>query len=235
MFGLDNSKKNKSGLYVADLDLLLHHHWVLDDHVFTHERLRVQLAAALVLAGATSSRPGALIENLRYKDVEFHVFPPAATGGKARIGMVVTLTKMKRSAGVSRPRKYGFHEEDTLLHDPILYMKSLAFADSAFEAEFRSLEDIYRLIVPQKNNRIILPWKAEWRDRYVFRDTQGAGGNAIVTLDKAFQYKRARDYLIRHGGALGFEKQLEWYDLRRASGKKLNSRCTPSCADIITN
>jgi hypothetical protein len=29
--------------------------------------------------------------------------------------------------------------------------------------------------------------------------------------------------LIRLGRAVGFEKQLEWYDLRRGSGKKLNS------------
>ncbi|KAI5917140.1 hypothetical protein F4810DRAFT_705126 [Camillea tinctor] len=205
LFGLDTSMKNKSGLYV-----------------FPHERLRVQLAAALVLAGATSTRPGALIENLRYKDVEFHIFPPAATGGRARVGMVVKLTKMKRSAGISKPRKYGFHEEDTLLHDPVLYMESLAFADGAFSTEFHGLKDIYRLVIPRQNNRMVLPWKPEWQERYVFRDTQNLDGSILVNLDKAFQYGKARKYLIRLGRALGFEKQLEWYDLRRASGKKLN-------------
>ena len=136
LLGLDTSTKNKSGLYVADLDLMLHHHWGLDEEVFSHERFRVQLAAILVLAGAISTRPGALVENLRYKNVEFQVFPPAAGGGRARLGMVVKLTKIKRSGGKSRPKKYGFHEEDTLLHDPVLYMESLAFADEAFLNEF---------------------------------------------------------------------------------------------------
>ena len=70
---------------------------------------------------------------------------------------MVTLTKIKRSAGISRPKKYGFHKKDTLLHDLILYIKSLTFANNAFKAEFYSFKNIYRLIVPQKNNRIIFP------------------------------------------------------------------------------
>ena len=200
---------------------MLHHHWVLDEEVFSHERFRVQLAAILVLAGATSTRPGALIENLRYKDVEFQVFPPVAGGGRARLGMVVKLTKIKRSGGKSRPKKYGFHEEDTLLRDPVLYMESLAFADEAFLNEFNSPQDIYGLVVPPNSDRIILPWKPEWRERPVFRDLQGRGTN--IAVDLAFRYAKARKGLIRLGRALGFEKQLEWYDLRRGSGKKLNS------------
>lgn len=223
LLGLDTSIKNKSGLYVSDLDLMLHHHWILDEKAFMHERLRVQLAAALVLAGATSTRPGALIENLRYKDVEFHIFPPASTGGRARIGMVITLTKMKRTAGVSKPKKYGFHEEDTLLHDPVLYIESLAFADGAFLSEFASLKDIYDMVIPWQRNRIILPWKYEWQERHVFRDAQQVDGDVIIALDKAFPYGKARKSLISLGRALGYEKQLEWYDLRRGSGKKLNS------------
>lgn len=202
---------------------MLHHHWVLDEGVFSHERLRVNLAAVLVLAGATSTRPGALIENLRYKDVEFHVFRPAPGGRRARLGMVVKLTKIKRSNGKSRPKGYGFHEEGTLLHDPVLYMESVAFADRAFLNKFNSPEDIYDLVVPPNSDRIILPWKPKWRDRPVFRDIQGRGDNVVVALGEAFKYAKARKCLIRLGRALGFEKQLEWYDLRRGSGKKLNS------------
>lgn len=226
---LDTSAKNKSGLYVADLDLLLHHHWVLDVETFAHERLRVQLAAILVLAGATSTRPGALIGGLCYKDVEFHVFPPAPGDRRARVGMVVNLTKTKRSAGKSTPKKYGFHEEDTLLHDPVLYMESIGFADKAFEDEIDGPEKIYELVVPPGSDRIILPWKPEWRERPIFRDVQGRGKCIIVAPERAFSYAKARKYLIRLGRALGYEKMLEWYDLRRGSGKKLNSMCTYCC------
>ncbi|KXX74184.1 hypothetical protein MMYC01_210518, partial [Madurella mycetomatis] len=230
LLDLDISVKNKAGLYVADLDLMLHHHWVLDEDVYAHERLRVQMAAVLVIAGATSTRPGALIGGLCYKNVEFHVFRPAPGSRRARVGMVVKLTKIKRSAGKSRPKKYGFHEEDTLLHDPVLYMESLAFADMAFE-DLNDPEDIYHLVVPPGSDRIILPWKPEWRDRPIFRALQGRGNNVSVALDKALQYKKARDCLIRLGRALGFEKQLEWYDLRRGSSKKLHKALTPEEAN----
>ncbi|KAL1889914.1 hypothetical protein Sste5346_008641 [Sporothrix stenoceras] len=129
---LGSSSKNKSRLYVGDLDLILHHHWVLDEERFAHERLHVQMAVILILAGATATRPGALIGNLSYKKVEFQVFPPASGSKRARVGMIVTLTKTKRTAGKSRPNKFGFHEENTLLRDPVLYMESLVFADGAF-------------------------------------------------------------------------------------------------------
>ncbi|KAI1846940.1 hypothetical protein JX265_014014 [Neoarthrinium moseri] len=227
---LDTSVKDKSGLYVADLDLMLHHHWVLDQEVLAHGRLRVQIALALILAGATSTRPSALIENLRYRDVEFHVFRPHPGGKRARIGMVVRLTKVKRTAGESRPTKYGFHEEGTLLRDPILYMQSLAFADHAF-AVLDSSQDIYDLIIPQDTDRIVLPWKPEWFDRFVFREIRGRGCNTYVDVDKALQYGKARNCLIRLGRKLGYQKQLEWYDLRRGSGKKLHEALTKEEAD----
>lgn len=222
-FVLDGSSKNKSGLYTGDLDLILHHHWVLDRNVFSHERLRVQMAVALILAGATATRPGALIQNLYYKNVEFHVFPPIPGSKRARVGMTVTLTKTKRTAGKSRPTTFGFHEEDTLLRDPVLYITSLALADRAFENQFNSLADIYDLAVPAGQSRMILPWKEEWRDRPIFRDTEGLGRSTTIALHRPFPYKKARQSLIKLGRALGYEKQLEWYDLRRGSGKKLNS------------
>lgn len=53
------------------------------------------------------------------------MLPPAPGIIRARIGMVTTL----RTAGRSRPKKFGFYEEDTLLRDPILYIEYLAFAD----------------------------------------------------------------------------------------------------------
>ena len=43
--------------------------------------------------------------------------------------MVVRLTKVKRSGGIIRVKKYGFHKEDILLYDPVLYIESLAFAN----------------------------------------------------------------------------------------------------------
>ena len=71
--------------------------------------------------------------------------------------MVVTLRETKKTAGRSRPKKYGFNEEDVLLHDPILYIEGLAFADETFENDIQSLGDVYDL---HNQSRLILLWKA---------------------------------------------------------------------------
>lgn len=208
---------------------MLHEFLVVDKNVLLHERLRVQLPAIIILAGATSTRPGALIENLCYKDIEIHVFAPEPGSTRARIGMVIKLRKTKRTAGRSRPKKYGFHEEDTLLRDPILYIESLAFADGAFLNDFKDPEDIRaKLCPPEGQSSMIVPWKDEWKERPIFRDTQGRGKDLCIAIDRAFRYGKARSLLVRLGRALGYEKMLEWYDLRRASGKKLNSKSRSS-------
>ncbi|CRK25088.1 hypothetical protein BN1708_014133 [Verticillium longisporum] len=222
-FGLDTSKKVKSGLYVEDLDLILHHHYVRDEEVYAHERLRVQLALILIIAGATATRPDALIGKVLYKHIEFQLFPPTAEGERPRLGLVWNLEHIKRSAGTSEKKVFGFHEEDTLLHDPVLHALSLVLADDAFLNGFCNPEQIYDLVVPPQSDRLRLMWKEDWRERPIFRDTDGLQ----VALDKALTYGKTRDDLIRLGRALGYAKKLEFYDLRRGSGKKLNEALTP--------
>ena len=63
--------------------------------------------------------------------------------------MVVMLRKIRRTAGRSRPKKYGFNEEDTLLRDLILYIEGLAFADEAFENDFQSPENVLQPTQPE--------------------------------------------------------------------------------------
>lgn len=60
--------------------------------------LRVQMAFILMLAGATPTRPDALVGNVLYKhvDVEFQIFssrPPGIKG--VLVGLVLDLTHMK--------------------------------------------------------------------------------------------------------------------------------------------
>ncbi|KAM9884307.1 hypothetical protein VDGL01_01468 [Verticillium dahliae] len=222
-FDLDTSKKEKSGLFVEDLDLILHFHYVRDEELYTHERLRVQLALILIIAGATATRPDALIGKVLYKHIEFQLFPPAAEGQRPRLGLVWNLEHVKRSAGVSEKKVFGFHEEDTLLHDPVLHTLALAFADDAFLNGFSGPEQIYDLVVPPRSDRLRLLWKRDWAERPIFRTTEGLQ----MALDKALTYSKTRGHLIRLGRALGYAKKLEFYDLRRGSGKKLNEALTP--------
>ncbi|KAH6708579.1 hypothetical protein EV126DRAFT_331542 [Verticillium dahliae] len=230
-FDLDTSKKEKSGLFVEDLDLILHFHYVRDEELYTHERLRVQLALILIIAGATATRPDALIGKVLYKHIEFQLFPPAAEGQRPRLGLVWNLEHVKRSAGVSEKKVFGFHEEDTLLHDPVLHTLALAFADDAFLNGFSGPEQIYDLVVPPRSDRLRLLWKRDWAERPIFRTTEGLQ----MALDKALTYSKTRGHLIRLGRALGYAKKLEFYDLRRGSGKKLNGMTTPQNNCNLTN
>ncbi|KFA51967.1 hypothetical protein S40293_11405 [Stachybotrys chartarum IBT 40293] len=135
------------------LDLILHYLYVRDGFVYTHERLRVQLAPILIIAGATATRPNALIGNVLYKHVEFQLFPPSPGRTRPRLGLEFSLVNVKKSAGSSKILVFGFHEEHTLLHDPVLHMLALAFADGAFLNEFSSPEQIYEIEVPLRWRR----------------------------------------------------------------------------------
>ncbi|RYO82759.1 hypothetical protein DL764_009563 [Monosporascus ibericus] len=225
-YGLDTTKKEKAGIFVEDLAVLLNHHWIRDEEVFAHERLRVQLAANLILAGATATRPGALIGQLCYEHLEFQLFPPLKGDQRPRVVLKVNLERIKRSGGKSEPREFAFREDDMLLYDPLILIMALSFADNAFLNEFKNSEEIYKLIVPPNSDRIRLRWKGEWLKRPIFRDVELSDGMVQVSLTKALQYRKERHHLIRLGRSIGLAKALEWYDLRRGSGKKLNEELT---------
>lgn len=194
----------------------------------------MQLALILIIAGATATRPDALIGKLLYKHVEFQLLPPASSDERSRLGLVINLVNVKRSAGISEPKKFGFHEETTLLHDPVLHMMALALADGAFKNGFTDLEQVYGLVVPKDADRLRLVWKEEWQNRPVFRDVVSAYGTR-VSLEKALPYAKTRGHLIRLGRALGYAKKLEFYDIRRGSGKKLNGRIIRTKVDPHTD
>ena len=223
-YGLDTTRKEKAGIFVEDLAALLNYHWIRDSEVFAHERLRVQLATNLILAGATATRPGALIGQLRYEHLEFQLFPPLASGERPRVVLRVNLEHIKRSGGRSEPKAFAFREDDMLLYDPLIPIMALAFADGAFSNEFKDAGDIYKLVVPADCDRIRLHWKDEWLGRPVFRDVEQSDGIVRVSPTKPLQYGKERRHLLRLGRSIGLAKSLEWYDLRRGSGKKLNGK-----------
>ena len=101
-------------------------------------------------------------------------------------------------------------------------MMSLALADNAFESKFTSLAQIYDLIVPRTTDRIRLKWDKEWSQRPVFRDV--APGGARISQTRAISYQKHRHHFTRLGRTCGYRKKLQFYDLRRGSGKMLNGK-----------
>lgn len=67
-YSLDLTRRDKPVLHINDLLLALHHHWFLDTETFPDERQRVQLAALLLTAAYTASRPGSLVYTNSPKD-----------------------------------------------------------------------------------------------------------------------------------------------------------------------
>ena len=100
----------------------------------------------------------------------------------------------------------------------------MALADGAFKNKLTSLRDVYSLVVPPDTDRIRLQWDEDWAQRPVFRDVEHTANGIRVSLTKALDYSKHRHHLIRLGRTSGFEKKLEFYDLRRASGKRLKGR-----------
>ncbi|KFZ13522.1 hypothetical protein V501_03678 [Pseudogymnoascus sp. VKM F-4519 (FW-2642)] len=228
MFGLDDSEKDKAGLFVEDLCTLQNGHWVLDTEVYAHERLRVQLSPLLIIAGCTATRPKALVGKrpLLYKDIEFQVFPPSIKERPPIIVMILNLKHIKRSGGKSKKKIFAFYEGEDLSCCVVTFMLALALADNAFENKF-TLKDIYTWIVPPDTDRIRLYWDDKWAERPVFRDVEHTAKGVRMSKTQSLQYSKHRHHFIRVGRTCGFEKRLEFYDLRRASGKRLNEELTP--------
>ncbi|KAG9228272.1 hypothetical protein BJ875DRAFT_547861 [Amylocarpus encephaloides] len=65
------------------------------------------------------------------------------------------------------------------------------------------------------------------RKRPVFRDVEHTTNGIRMSQTKALDYSKHRHHLIRLGRTSGFEKKLKFYDLRRASGKRLKEALTP--------
>ncbi|KAM3549523.1 hypothetical protein ARSEF4850_008803 [Beauveria asiatica] len=164
-----------SALANLEAILLLHFHppvvrslLIRDEGTFEHERLRAQLADNLILAGATATRPGALIGAMLYEHWEFQVFPPIQGSKRVRLDLVVNLEHIKRAAGDSEPKKFAFREGDMLSYDPIIPALALAFSDVAFLNCFSTPEAIYNLKVPPNRTDFAFCGKKNGKDAPYF-------------------------------------------------------------------
>ncbi|TVY83408.1 hypothetical protein LSUE1_G002969 [Lachnellula suecica] len=104
---------------------------------------------------------------------------------------------------------------------------ALALADNAFENKFTSLAQIYKFVVPSDTDRIRLKWNSDWAGRPVFRDVEKTADGTRISQTRALQYPKHRHHFVRLGRSCGYRKRLEFYDLRRGSGKRLNEALTP--------
>jgi hypothetical protein len=116
-------------------------------------------------------------------------------------------------------KRFVFRLEDTPAFCIVSHILSLAIDDKAFRRDFRSVKEIFDLEIPAHKEMLKVKFKSEKSSQPIFRDVDGQLG---MSGSKALPYQKARDHLIWLGRVCGFEDQLEFYDIRRGSGKKLN-------------
>ncbi|KAE8547697.1 hypothetical protein EYB25_009490 [Talaromyces marneffei] len=100
-YDLDNTESEKPLLEAEEFMEVIQYHWAADINIFPNERQRVQVAAILLLAAYTGSRPGALL-NITYRDLRLNMEKHRKTG-KHELKLAVTLTKTKSGQKRKRP------------------------------------------------------------------------------------------------------------------------------------
>ncbi|MAD84687.1 MAG: hypothetical protein CL912_17140 [Deltaproteobacteria bacterium] len=119
-------------------------------------------------------------------------------------------------------KKFTFRDDESIICCPVIFIVALAIADNAFKNKFTSLRQIYDLVVPKGTDRIRLKWDDDWAKRPIFRDVEQTPTKVQISKTKSFPYAKHRYYFVRLGRTCCFRKRLQWYDLRRGSGKGLN-------------
>lgn len=103
-------------------------------------------------------------------------------------------------------------------------MLGIGTGQDAFRDDFTSVQQIFNLAVPAERNVLRIKWKKGVLDSPFFCDIQSTTEGGRIVTGKAFPYWKYRDMFTRLGRVAGFDKDLELYQLRRASGNNLNSK-----------
>jgi hypothetical protein len=130
-----------------------------------------------------------------------------------------TLLHSSRYTLIFWRKEFTFFEGADLSLCPLILFLPMAFADNAFESDLSSSEQIYKLVIPARKDKIELRWKKEWRDRPIVRDTERTPNGVRLSDTKPLPYQKRRKNFQSLGRGCGFVKPPEFYDLRRAGGK----------------
>ncbi|KAI4636731.1 hypothetical protein J4E93_011001 [Alternaria ventricosa] len=193
---LDKSEKEKHAMYVQDLYAILHALWV-DDTKPLHGYIRVQISLLLLLSAATATRPGAIVESSSAKG-----------SNKSLSFRNIELLKVRSTVDPSR--------------STIVVNVNLENIKNK-EKDGKPVQDVFDLNIPVGRDVLRIKWKKELLNQPFLCDVRNTSEGVRILKDKAFPYAKYRDIFVRLGRVAGFEKSLELYQLRRASGRNINS------------
>ncbi|EMD65860.1 hypothetical protein COCSADRAFT_310320 [Bipolaris sorokiniana ND90Pr] len=232
---LDKSEKEKHAMYVQDLYAILHALWV-DDTKPLHGYIRVQISLLLLLSAATATRPGAIVESasvkgsnksLSFRNIELLKVRSTVDPSRSTIVANVNLENVKNKEKDGKPKKFTFRLEGTLAFCIVSYILSIGVGQGALRDDFTSVQDVFDLNIPVGRDVLRIKWKKELLNQPFLCDVRNTSEGVRILKEKAFPYAKYRDIFVRLGRVAGFEKSLELYQLRRASGRNINSALDP--------
>ncbi|PZD22682.1 DUF3435 multi-domain protein, partial [Pyrenophora tritici-repentis] len=197
-----------------DLYAILHALWV-DDTKPLHGFIRVQISLLLLLSAATATRPGAIVESasakgsnkaLSFKNIELLKVRSVVDPSRSTIVANVNLENVKNKEKDGKP---------------------IGIGQGALRDEFSSVREIFDLNIPADRDVLRIKWKKELLNQPFLCDVRNTSEGVRILKEKAFPYAKYRDTFVRLGRVAGFEESLELYQLRRASGRNINSALDP--------
>ena len=104
----------------------------------------------------------------------------------------------------------------------VSHILGIGFRQDAFHDDCTTIQQIFDLEIPAEREVLRIRWKEDMLDRPFFCNVQSTveGGRALLPL--AFPYWKYRKIFVRLGRVAGFEANVDLYQLRRASGDKIN-------------
>lgn len=119
-------------------------------------------------------------------------------------------------------KKFTFHLEGLPAYCIVSHFLAIGFRQDAFHDGFSTVQQIFDLKIPAEREVLRIRWKEDMLDKPFFCNIQSTieGGRAVLPL--AFPYWKYREIFVRLGRVAGFEASVELYQLRRASGDKIN-------------
>ncbi|KAK4551279.1 hypothetical protein LTR86_011254 [Recurvomyces mirabilis] len=223
-FNLSVEKEAKPIMRAEDEFELLKTLWESPEMILQHERLRVQLALMIQLAGITGSRPGAL-RRLQYKDLKIAPLPNSDGDEQPRLVMDFTFQHTKRYLGAKDPNTFPVPDiprEPCLLLCPQTMLLSLLFADNAIAVPDLKPKDLYALRIPPGKRELVIPIKESKAELPLFRKVEHTTHGVRISREAGTEnWLRERLHLL--GQIAGFEVPVKPYCFRRAHGEALDS------------
>ena len=108
----------------------------------------------------------------------------------------------------------------------VSYILSIGVGQGALRDEFPNVRNIFDLTIPADRDVLRVKWKKELLNQPFLCDVRNTSEGVRILKEKAFPYAKYRDTFVRLGRIAGFEESLELYQLRRASGRNINSKST---------